>query len=133
MGTIWSPPFWAFTIAIFICGAVVDNVGMRVTHVLSAVGYFVGVGLVLLAPHPTAPVASIFDNTDTTLLYAGFFVMGLSQGLVEGHQPARGHDLQRSKDEVTEPAPRVVARRRDLRRDVRVVQGARRLSRGGEE
>ena len=38
----------------------------------------------LLAPHPTAPVASIFDNTGTTMLYAGFFVMGLSQGLVEG-------------------------------------------------
>ena len=33
---------------------------------------------------PTAPVASIFDDTGTTLLYAGFFVMGLSQGLVEG-------------------------------------------------
>ncbi len=38
----------------------------------------------LLAPHPTAPVASIFDNAGTTLLYAGFIVMGLSQGLVEG-------------------------------------------------
>ena len=84
MGTIWSPAFWAFTIAIFICGAVVDTVGMRATHVLSAIGYFVGIGLVLLAPHPTAPVASIFDNSGTTMLYAGFFVMGLSQGLVEG-------------------------------------------------
>ena len=38
----------------------------------------------LVAPHPTAPVASIFSETGTTLLYAGFFVMGLSQGLVEG-------------------------------------------------
>jgi MFS family permease len=84
MGTIWSPAFWAFTIAIFICGAVVDSVGMRATHVLSAIGYFIGVGLVLLAPHPSAPVTAIFDNTGTTMLYAGFFVMGLSQGLVEG-------------------------------------------------
>jgi hypothetical protein len=84
MGTIWSPAFWAFTIAIFISGAIVDGVGLRALHVLSAIGYFVGVALVLLAPHPTAPVASIFDNTGTTLLYAGFFVMGLSQGLVEG-------------------------------------------------
>jgi hypothetical protein len=59
-------------------------VGMRSLHVLSAIGYFLGVGLVLVAPHPTAPVASIFSETGTTLLYAGFFVMGLSQGLVEG-------------------------------------------------
>src|SRR5438045_1527746 len=59
MGTIWSPAFWAFTIAIFISGAIVDGVGLRALHVLSAIGYFLGVGLVLLAPHPTAPVASI--------------------------------------------------------------------------
>jgi MFS family permease len=84
MGTIWSPAFWAFTIAIYISGAIADLVGLRFLHVLSALGYFLGIGLVLLAPHPTAPVAAIFDNTGTTLLYAGFFVMGLSQGLVEG-------------------------------------------------
>ena len=84
MGLIFSPAFWAFTISIFISGALVDVIGMRALHVLSAIGYFVGVGLVLVAPHPTAPVASIFSETGTTLLYAGFFVMGLSQGLVEG-------------------------------------------------
>jgi MFS family permease len=84
MGLIFSPAFWAFTIAIFISGALVDMVGMRALHILSSVGYFLGIGLVLVAPHPTAPVASIFDNTGTTLLYAGFMVMGLSQGLVEG-------------------------------------------------
>jgi MFS family permease len=84
MGTIWSPAFWAFTISIFISGALVDMVGLRSLHILSALGYFVGVGLVLLAPHPTAPVDAIFAHTGTTMLYAGFFVMGLSQGLVEG-------------------------------------------------
>jgi MFS family permease len=84
MGTIWSPAFWAFTIAIYISGAIADLVGLRALHVLSAVGYFLGIALVLLAPHPTAPVAAIFDNTGTSMLYAGFFVMGLSQGLVEG-------------------------------------------------
>jgi MFS family permease len=84
MGTIWSPAFWAFTIAIFISGAIVDIVGLRALHILSAIGYFIGIALVLGAPHPTAPVAAIFDNTGTTMLYAGFFVMGLSQGLVEG-------------------------------------------------
>jgi MFS family permease len=84
LGLIFSPAFWAFTIAIFISGALVDVVGMRSLHVLSALGYIVGVGLVLVAPHPTAPVASIFDTTGTTLLYIGFLIMGLSQGLVEG-------------------------------------------------
>lgn len=84
MGLIWSPAFWAFTIAIFLSGALVDVVGMRALHILSAVGYLAGIALVLLAPYPTAPVASIFDTTGTTMLYAGFFTMGLSQGLVEG-------------------------------------------------
>jgi MFS family permease len=84
MGLIFSPAFWAFTVAIFISGALVDATGMRGLHVLSALGYIVGVGLVLLAPHPAAPVASIFANTGTTLLWVGFLIMGLSQGLVEG-------------------------------------------------
>jgi len=84
LGLVWGPAFWAFTIAIFISGALVDLVGMRSLHVLSAFGYIVGVGLVLFAPHPAAPVASLFDTTGTTLLYLGFFIMGLSQGLVEG-------------------------------------------------
>jgi MFS family permease len=48
------------------------------------VGYLVGVGVVLAAPHPTAPVASIFDHIGPTLLYVGYMIMGLSQGLVEG-------------------------------------------------
>jgi len=84
LGLVWGPAFWAFTIAIFISGALVDLVGMRSLHVLSAFGYIVGVGLVLVAPHPAAPVASLFDTTGTTLLYLGFLIMGLSQGLVEG-------------------------------------------------
>ncbi len=84
MGLIWSPAFWAFTVAIFASGALVDVVGMRSLHILSAVGYLIGVALVLVAPYPTGPVASIFDTTGTTMLYVGFFTMGLSQGLVEG-------------------------------------------------
>jgi MFS family permease len=84
MGLIWSPAFWAFTIAILLSGALVDVVGMRALHILSALGYLIGVALVLLAPFPTAPVQSIFSTTGTTMLYAGFFTMGLSQGLVEG-------------------------------------------------
>ena len=84
MGLIFSPAFWAFTVAIFISGALVDAVGMRALHVLSAIGYLVGIALILVAPHPASPVASIFDNAGTSMLYAGFFIMGLSQGLVEG-------------------------------------------------
>jgi MFS family permease len=84
MGLIWSPAFWAFTIAIFASGALVDVVGMRALHILSALGYVLGIGLVLVAPYPSGPVASIFDTTGTTMLYVGFLTMGLSQGLVEG-------------------------------------------------
>src|SRR5215469_34837 len=84
LGLIFSPAFWCFTIAIFISGALLDMVGMRVLHILSALGYFVGVGLVIFAPRPAGPVGSVFDTTGTTLLYVGFMVMGLSQGLVEG-------------------------------------------------
>ena len=84
MGLIFSPAFWAFTIAIFISGALVDAVGMRLLHIVSALGYLVGVGLILLAPLPSAPVASILGETGTLMLYLGFLIMGLSQGLVEG-------------------------------------------------
>ena len=84
MGTIWSPAFWAFTIALFISGALVDMVGLRSLHILSAIGYFIGISVVLLAPHPVAPVDTVFSHTGTTLLYTGFLIMGLSQGLVEG-------------------------------------------------
>lgn len=84
MGSIWSPAFWAFTIAIFISGALVDVLGMRMLHALSAVGYIVGVLMVIAAPFPAGPVDSIFGETGTLVLYTGFLIMGLSQGLVEG-------------------------------------------------
>lgn len=84
LGLIFSPAFWCFTIAIFISGALVDTIGMRTLHILSAIGYFVGIALVVFATRPGAPVASIFDHAGTTVLYAGFMIMGLSQGLVEG-------------------------------------------------
>ena len=84
MGLVFSPAFWAFTIAIFISGNLVDIVGMRRLHILSAIGFITGVSLVVFAPHPTEPVISLFDHLGTTLLYAGFFMLGLSHGLVEG-------------------------------------------------
>src|SRR5258707_7402603 len=80
MGLIFSPAFWAFTIAIFISGVLVDMVGMRALHILSAIGYFVGIGLVLLAPHPPAPEASLFANTRPTRLSVGFLGIAQAQG-----------------------------------------------------
>lgn len=84
MGLIWGPAFWGFTISIFLCGVLNDILGMRVLHALSSVGYIAGVGMVLAAPLPTAAVDNIFANTGTLMLYAGFLLMGLSQGVVEG-------------------------------------------------
>ena len=84
LGLIFSPAFWCFTIAIFLSGALVDVIGMRTLHIVSALGYFAGIALITLAPRPDAAVVSIFDHAGTSLLYAGFMIMGLSQGLVEG-------------------------------------------------
>jgi MFS family permease len=84
MGLVFSPAFWAFTLAIFISGNLVDIVGMRIIHVLSALGFIGGVALVVLAPRPDGPVASLFDHPGTILLFLGFFLFGLSHGLVEG-------------------------------------------------
>src|SRR5918993_1412558 len=84
MGLVFSPAFWAFTIAIFISGNLVDIVGMKRLHIMSALGFIVGVALIVFAPRPVEPVISLFDHTGTTLLYAGFFMLGISHGLVEG-------------------------------------------------
>jgi fucose permease len=84
MGLVFSPAFWAFTMAIFVSGSLIDVVGMRRLHVLSAVGFITGVALIGLAPRPDAPVASLFDHPGTVMLYAGFLMFGVSHGLVEG-------------------------------------------------
>lgn len=84
MGLVFSPAFWAFTLAIFVSGNLVDRVGMRFLHMLSALCFIFGVVLVILAPRPEQPVASLFDHIGTTLLFGGFFLFGLSHGLVEG-------------------------------------------------
>ena len=74
MGVVFSPAFLAFTLAIFISGTLVDHIGMRTLHILSALGFIGGVASVLLAPRPDAPVASLFDHTGTIMLFAGFFM-----------------------------------------------------------
>jgi MFS family permease len=88
IGLIYGPSFWGFTVAIFICGILVDAVGMRFVHALSSMGYLGGLALVLFAPQPELGdgeiVKGVFATTGTSMLYAGFLAMGLSQGLVEG-------------------------------------------------
>ena len=84
LGLVFSPAFWAFAVGMVASGAVIDVVGMKRLHVLSGLGYIVAVLMVVLAPRPSAPVESLFDNAGTTLLYIAFLIMGLSQGLVEG-------------------------------------------------
>lgn len=84
MGVIFSPAFYAFAVAILCSGALIDTVGMRTIHALSGAGFIVGIGLILLAPAPIGPVVSIFDHPGTAMLYAGFFILGMSHGFVEG-------------------------------------------------
>src|SRR6188474_2256895 len=56
LGLVFSPAFWAFGVAMVAGGAVVDQIGMRALHVLSALGYLVGISLVIFAPYPDGPV-----------------------------------------------------------------------------
>src|SRR3954454_24840742 len=69
LGLVFSPAFWAFAIAIVTSGALVDLIGMKRLHVLSAAGYLVGVLMVVLAPRPAGPVTSLFYNAGTIVLY----------------------------------------------------------------
>src|SRR5262245_18728086 len=82
-GLVLSPAFWAFAVAMVSGGALVDLVGIRRLHVLSGAGYVVSVLLIIAAPKPDGPVDSLFGHLGTILLYIGFLMMGLSQGLVE--------------------------------------------------
>jgi MFS family permease len=84
MGVVFSPAFWAFTLAIVISGTLVDFIGMRVLHIGSALSFIGGVALILAAPQPEGPIPSVFDHAGATMLYAGFFLFGFSHGLVEG-------------------------------------------------
>src|SRR5262245_10623602 len=61
-GLIFSPAFWAFTIAIFIGGALVDLVGMRSLHILSSLGYIGGVLLIIFAPRPLEPTSAVLTT-----------------------------------------------------------------------
>lgn len=81
LGLLLSPAFWGNTVANVLGGSVVDFVGMRRLFFLSTLGYVVGILTVLFAP---APVGDGSSQLTFVLLYAGFLLFGLSQGLVEG-------------------------------------------------
>jgi MFS family permease len=87
VGWTISSVFWGFTLGIIVCALVVDIIGMKVLHIVSGLGYIIGIALLLMAPVPQAKgadVTSVFDTPGTTVLYAGFLLTGISQGIVEG-------------------------------------------------
>jgi MFS family permease len=83
VGIVLSPAFYGFALAILAGGLVIDAVGMRLLHALSALAFIVGVGLIIAAPYPDGAVTSVFAYGGTTMLYIGFFLFGIGHGLVE--------------------------------------------------
>jgi MFS family permease len=81
LGLLLSPAFWGNTVANVLGGSLVDFVGMRRLFFLSTLGYVAAIVIVLFAP---APVGDAPSQVAFALLYAGFLLFGLSQGLVEG-------------------------------------------------
>ena len=81
LGLLLSPAFWGNTVANVLGGSLVDFVGLRCLFLLSTLGYVAGIVIVLFAP---APVGGAPSQLAFLVLYAGFLLFGLSQGLVEG-------------------------------------------------
>ena len=81
LGLLLSPAFWGNTVANVIGGSIVDFVGMRRLFFLSTLGYVTAILVVLFTP---APIGGETSQVAFLLLYAGFLMFGLSQGLVEG-------------------------------------------------
>ena len=76
MGMVFSPAFLAFTLAILVTGNLIDIVGMRALHALSAIGFILGVALVTLAPHPDGPVALLSRYQARRCSSSGSFCSG---------------------------------------------------------
>lgn len=84
LGVILSPAFWGFTLSIMIGGSLVDYIGMRRLLFLSSAGYVGATLLLIFAPQPPGPASPYYADPGFLCLYAGFLILGLSQGLVEG-------------------------------------------------
>ncbi|WP_428718891.1 MFS transporter [Undibacterium curvum] len=86
VGWIVGSVFWGFTLGIFICGLIVDSFGMKRLHVLSGVLYILGILMIITAPNPNDNeiVQHVFSTASSSILYFGFLITGISQGIVEG-------------------------------------------------
>lgn len=84
LGQLLSPAFWGFTLSILIGGSLVDLFGMRRLLTISGTFYIAAILAIVLAPFPDEPVASLFTNPITLMLYGAMLTLGLAQGLVEG-------------------------------------------------
>lgn len=84
LGQLLSPAFLGFTVSILIGGSLVDLFGMRRLLTISGWFYVAAILGIVFAPFPEAPVASIFGNSITLLLWFSMLTLGLAQGLVEG-------------------------------------------------
>ncbi len=84
IGQVLSPAFLGFTLSILIGGSLVDLFGMRRLLTISGLFYVIAILAIVLAPFPGGPIASIFGNPITILLWFAMLTLGLAQGLVEG-------------------------------------------------
>ena len=84
LGFIFQPAFYGFTVSILIGGSLVDLFGMRRLLTISGLFYIFGILAIVLAPLPESPVASIFGNPVTLMIWTAMLALGLAQGLVEG-------------------------------------------------
>lgn len=86
IGLTISLVFWGFTLGIILCALIVDWVGMKCLHILSGLGYLLGIALILFASANSSgqPIDDVFAATGTTVLYLGFLFTGITQGIEEG-------------------------------------------------
>ncbi len=84
LGQLLSPAFLGFTLSILIGGSLVDLFGMRRLLTISGIFYVFAILAIVMAPFPDGPIASIFGNPITSLLWFAMLTLGLAQGLVEG-------------------------------------------------
>lgn len=84
LGTAFQPAFLGFTLSAIFGGSLVDFFGMRRLLLVSAFGYIAAVLAILFAPRPAAAVAPYYSDIGYQVLYAAMWLLGISQGLVEG-------------------------------------------------
>jgi MFS family permease len=84
LGTAFQPAFLGFTLSAIFGGSLVDFFGMRRLLLVSAFGYIAAVLAIIFAPRPAGAVAPYTSDVGYQILYASMWLLGISQGLVEG-------------------------------------------------